>query len=60
MSPPKVVWIGLLICITTRKWEEADYELEDPDIVTSVGGDGDGDPLGLGATVEYAYHCIAP
>ncbi|KAG9311750.1 exocyst complex component Sec5-domain-containing protein [Chiua virens] len=42
--------------LSPTKWEDADYELEDPlsDIVTSVGGDGDGDPLGLGATVECA------
>ncbi|KIJ63178.1 hypothetical protein HYDPIDRAFT_93197 [Hydnomerulius pinastri MD-312] len=39
------------------KWEEIDHDLEDPlsDIVTSsVGGDGDGDPLGLGAVIECA------
>jgi len=48
--------------MTTRKWEEVDYDLEDPlsDFVTAVGGDGDGNPLGLGATVECANHSIVP
>ncbi|KAF8841998.1 hypothetical protein BDN67DRAFT_900284 [Paxillus ammoniavirescens] len=42
-----------LSTLNPTKWEEVDYDLEDP-IVTSVGGDGDGDPLGLGAVIECA------
>ncbi|KAF9226332.1 hypothetical protein BS17DRAFT_698632 [Gyrodon lividus] len=43
-----------LSTLNPTKWEEVDYDLEDPlsNIVTSVGGDGDGDPLGLGAVVD--------
>ena len=61
-EPPRVLYHDLLTGITTSKWEEVDYDLEDPlsDFVTSVGGDGDGDPLGLGATVECAKHFIVP
>ncbi|KIK99659.1 hypothetical protein PAXRUDRAFT_8739 [Paxillus rubicundulus Ve08.2h10] len=40
-----------LSTLNPTKWEEVDYDLEDP-IVTSVGGDGDGDPLGLGAVID--------
>ncbi|KAF8553802.1 hypothetical protein OG21DRAFT_1603880 [Imleria badia] len=43
-----------LTTLNPTKWEEVDYDLEDTvsGFVTSVGGDGDGDPLGLGATVD--------
>ncbi|KAF8434522.1 exocyst complex component Sec5-domain-containing protein [Boletus edulis BED1] len=41
-----------LSTLNPTKWEEVDYDLEDPLFVTSVGGDGDGDPLGLGATAD--------
>ncbi|KAG8216446.1 exocyst complex component Sec5-domain-containing protein [Butyriboletus roseoflavus] len=43
-----------LTTLSPTKWEEVDYDLEDPllNIVTSVGGDSDGDPLGLGTTVD--------
>ncbi|KIJ14534.1 hypothetical protein PAXINDRAFT_100026 [Paxillus involutus ATCC 200175] len=40
-----------LSTLNPTKWEELDYDLEDP-IVTSIGGDGDGDPLGLGGVID--------
>lgn len=41
-----------------RKWEDIDHDLENSiagALTSPSGGDGDGDPLGLGAIIE----CVA-
>ncbi|KAF9239346.1 exocyst complex component Sec5-domain-containing protein [Melanogaster broomeanus] len=47
-----------LSTVNPTKWEEVNYDLEDPlsSIVTSSGGDGDGDPLGLDGAFLAAVH----
>lgn len=44
----------------TRKWEEIDHDLEDSaaGVFTSGSGEGEGDPLGLGAYVKYVCHLL--
>ena len=45
----------------TSKWEEIDHDLEDSIAGALTGvGDGDGDPLGLGAVVEYVHIRLHP
>jgi hypothetical protein len=48
--------------ILDRKWEDIDHDLEDSVagalISPTGGGDGEGDPLGLGAVIEWVSRSL--